>query len=391
MKKRGSAIVIAMLLISAIGVITFGIARLIFIENRTVALYENGAVAYYAAESGLEEGFLRYRYNQNVEVPFNNWTLTSDDSEKKYFQTIYNNYDTTNFEADKVITEGNIGISTAYKIDPLRQTYDLRIGHIGSNGKPFYGIPILTNGGDVENYKVDEGFINSVPDAPDFNSQYGAVFIPKNDSIKIDLSGYNFLIDDFHDLNLYAKLFVPTGTLPEKKDCQALLEIKFTIIKSGETKEYKDLIKPTFSGDPDSDFSCDNALGSKGINSLRTIDTTTSNTDASGNIIYNASDLWQTVGLNGGTYTKSDTKDLKVVLTIHPIYYDVAIGLVNNNCAGNLSLCENKTKEDVVSGPFTTVESTGYFAGVAKKLTANIDRQSGSLYDLYDYVIFAQN
>ena len=60
-----------MLLITSIGVITFGIGRALFVQTQTGALYENGVMAYYAAESGIEEGFLMYRYNQNSEIPEN--------------------------------------------------------------------------------------------------------------------------------------------------------------------------------------------------------------------------------------------------------------------------------------------------------------------------------
>jgi hypothetical protein len=39
----------------------------------------------------------------------------------------------------------------------------------------------------------------------------------------------------------------------------------------------------------------------------------------------------------------------------------------------------------------TKVESTGYYGGVSRKLEATIDRQSGTLYDLFDYVIYKTN
>lgn len=387
MKKRGSAIVIAMLLISAIGVITFGIARLIFIENRTVALYENGAVAYYAAESGLEEGFLRYRYNQNVEVPFGDWKL----GENKVYKTVFNDYNDLEITNDY---NNKNGISPNTSIEPTQQTYDLRIGHIGSAGKPYYGIPYNDENFTftIENFKTE---LESVASA-DFNSQYGAVFIPKNDSIKIDLSGYDFFNNK---INLYAKLFRASDIDISKRDCRSLIEIKFTIKDNNRVTEnnyeYKDMIMSNIAGYLDSNGikSCDNVLNAKGININRTIIGEGSQSDGNGNdMYYHASNLWSMISKNGGkNYSQEETKKLNVILTIHPIYYDVAIGLVSEGCSPRDCGSKDLTKENVVSGPFTTVESTGYFAGVAKKLTANIDRQSGSLYDLYDYVIFAQN
>ena len=64
MKKRGSALIIALLIMATVGGVTFGIGRLFFLDRSITALYENSTIAYYAAESGLEEGMLRYRYKK---------------------------------------------------------------------------------------------------------------------------------------------------------------------------------------------------------------------------------------------------------------------------------------------------------------------------------------
>ena len=41
-----------------------------------------------------------------------------------------------------------------------------------------------------------------------------------------------------------------------------------------------------------------------------------------------------------------------------------------------------------VFGPTTNIESYGYFAGASRETTAKIDRQSGTILDLFQYVIF---
>jgi hypothetical protein len=41
-----------------------------------------------------------------------------------------------------------------------------------------------------------------------------------------------------------------------------------------------------------------------------------------------------------------------------------------------------------VAGPTTTVKSLGYFASVTNQLTAEIDRQTGTVLDLFNYVIY---
>jgi len=41
-----------------------------------------------------------------------------------------------------------------------------------------------------------------------------------------------------------------------------------------------------------------------------------------------------------------------------------------------------------IASPYTTIKSTGYYGGVGRSLVARIDRQSGTIYDIFDSVIY---
>jgi hypothetical protein len=77
----------------------------------------------------------------------------------------------------------------------------------------------------------------------------------------------------------------------------------------------------------------------------------------------------------------------KITLTLKPLYYDAYIGISTAACL-TPNACNNNDKGIVMPGPFTNIQSTGYYGGVTRTISANIDRQSGTLYDLFDYVIF---
>ena len=82
--------------------------------------------------------------------------------------------------------------------------------------------------------------------------------------------------------------------------------------------------------------------------------------------------------------------DDKVMMTLKPLYYPADIMFFSRVCDGPTDGCTSN-RDRIVAGPYSYLNSTGYYGGVTRTLTANIDRQSGTLYDLYDYVIFKGN
>lgn len=66
--RKGSAILIVMLLITVLTSVALTVGYLAMAEVSMETSSEDGAMAYYAAEAGIEDGLLRYRYDNNVEV-----------------------------------------------------------------------------------------------------------------------------------------------------------------------------------------------------------------------------------------------------------------------------------------------------------------------------------
>ena len=46
------------------------------------------------------------------------------------------------------------------------------------------------------------------------------------------------------------------------------------------------------------------------------------------------------------------------------------------------------TNQRLTSGLATTIQSTGYFAGNSRQISANVDRQTGTVLDIFNYVIY---
>jgi hypothetical protein len=67
-KQSGTALLITMLVITVIGVVGFGMGRLMLGEVQMVGSLEDSYGALQAAEAGIEDGLLRWRYDHNVEV-----------------------------------------------------------------------------------------------------------------------------------------------------------------------------------------------------------------------------------------------------------------------------------------------------------------------------------
>lgn len=66
--RRGAALIIALALITFISSAAFSIGRLMISEIRATTGLEDSMVAYYAAEAGVEQGLLMWRYNHDVET-----------------------------------------------------------------------------------------------------------------------------------------------------------------------------------------------------------------------------------------------------------------------------------------------------------------------------------
>lgn len=67
-RRRGSALIITILLISVISTLAFSVSALTISEFRKAATIQDSISAFYAAESGIEQGLMEYRLWHDVEI-----------------------------------------------------------------------------------------------------------------------------------------------------------------------------------------------------------------------------------------------------------------------------------------------------------------------------------
>lgn len=366
-KTRGSAIIIAMFLIASVGAIAFGVAKAMFLETTITNAYENGAIAYYAAESGIEEAFLRYRYNQNAEIPSEGWALD--------LPNIYR----SNLTLKTVSTNNDLGVDSATNIEPNNisdQIFDLRIGYVGSEITDSTQLsPIFGNNADQNNNFGIDDLKNANYDTGK-NSIYK---IPYDESVKIKL---NNLDDASEDLTLFIKYYGVESNESTKK-CKTLMEVKFVVETNGIQKEYKSLI----SYDPaacaiELNINEDKLMGVEGESSYN------AQPPSDKTFYVTKTRLQKVITDNSGVIPSGS----KVTLYLKPIHTGLA-GLTDANKFASIGLAMNSCKNfncnsKILPGPFTKIFSSGYYGGVERKIFANIDRQSGTVYDLFDYVIY---
>jgi hypothetical protein len=79
--QSGSALLATILLTATIGLIGVGIARISLVDLRVASSFEDSAIAYAAAEAGIEEGLLRVRFDRNTEIPVANMREETNQAE----------------------------------------------------------------------------------------------------------------------------------------------------------------------------------------------------------------------------------------------------------------------------------------------------------------------
>lgn len=322
MKQRGSAILIAVFLVAAVGSAAFAIGRLFLLDASISDKYESSVIAYYAAESGIEEGLLRYRYNKNQEVPID----TS--------MTIVNLSDFT-------ATTNN---PNTYTFQPLKRYYVPSVEYLTE----FYGENVDRSLG------LSEGDIA--------HSNYPEIYrIPKDEAIKLDLSK----VEASDQITLFVKYIKPDNTGDAfnfttsscSNNCP-FLEVALT----GNTPLSSNLYQSKM------------ALVKHGnTNSFNADDFVSGSIDVATNVI-TYDDLLGSVRAKNKAPIFDTPEALSLMLK--PLYADAIIGIKTNSTGKKLP------------APYNTVKSTGYYGGVTRTLEAKIDRQAGTVYDLFDFVLY---
>jgi len=340
-KRKGAALLTAILLSTIVGVVAIGVNAIAVRQVNISETYNNGVFAFYSAESGIEEGLLRFRFNKNAEIPL---VPTTEDTKLgrtplKKSRSFLNQNPMTNFDSTDLNTL--YGVDGFYLLPDRQQIYDLQMFY----KQKYFGVDAN-----------DNGFI----DQEDF----------------IDLSRFK---DNFYKL-----------TKDEQKD--------FTITGGGNDNENNKIFL----------FwrwnrGCTDGTPGRALEVRLKVDTAASGLPADRDeytalfkdptcpsSIANA-DL--PVELGPGVFTPIGSPgDLKSKMNISSLTVTSmslkSIGGSNNDTIAFGFNQGSPSGGSAVSGPTTTIKSLGYFGGVSREIVAEIDRQNGSILDLFNYVLY---
>lgn len=324
MRRVGSAMIIAFFLMAAVAGVAFGIARLLYLDTSASGIYESSTIAYYAAESGVEEGLLRYRFDRQIEVPVDTAKVNRSILSNQTVSTVAQNYPLSS------ITDSAI-----------KYIYDLQMSY----KTPFYGNDVVGNG---DGLKSDDVKATNY----DPNNVYT---IQRDESVKIDITD---TLNTGGDINLYVLFERDTAPGVNKGPKDSFIEAKITGTSGSILKEYKKVLLTS-----DSNY----------LSPFDSQSYITMTSDSGSPPVYSKSNLKNAIT---GSVSFSTGSNQRVFLYLKPIWSHIIIGIALDN------------SNNFIAAPYTTVKSTGYYGNVSRTLEAKIDRQSGTVYDLFDFVVY---
>ncbi len=321
-KGKGSAILIAVFLVTAVGSVAFGIGKLFLVESNLSNVWENSTIAYYAAESGIEEGLLRYKYDKNQEKsPGSKNVLVANLSKETIADELWNPlFYINNFDAaDKHYSS---------TIEYLQRYYGEDIDMNGS----FMPIDVINNN----------------------STDY---FIPRDQSMKLDLTKLNSSHSDIKLWVIFTEDDTTSGVCDYDHINPVFMEVKLT----GST--------------PVSNLNQSSVALVHHVHQYNlSADTFLSGPVNNGVIEF--SSLISNIGqlTNSAIYDHNQALEM----SLKPIGCSAKIGITATNSVGS----------KLLPGPYNTIKSTGYYGGGTRTIEVKVDRQSGTVYDLYDYVLY---
>jgi len=342
-KKKGAALVVSILLAAIIGSAAIGLTAIAFRQVNIAETYNNGLAAYYAAESGIEQGLLYYKFNKNLEIPeiiADGATYLPDPAQLlRRPANAYRNYMNESTAMRKplhnpVNDSDNTGVGGDFSSTGREQVYALQSFYkqsfVGDDSKNPIG---RIDGNDLaattnSTYKIDKDNKMAFTINPD----------------PIDPSN-----TDTNQIYLYWKWVTP--------NCQGsarALEVK---IRDTNRNEYTNLFKDTLCPASSAISKVDVPDQVTGLNGVFT-------------------------PMNGGSL---QAKMNKTALIITEMSLKPVGGLSDGIYFGFFQGPPNKRN---TSGLNTTVQSIGYFAGNSRQIIANVDRQTGTIQDIFNYVIY---
>lgn len=321
--RKGTALITAIMLCAIFAAAIVGVGSYGIRQMNISKVYGNGVEAYYAAESGIEEGLLRFRFNKNAQVP---------DSVHAYLDPLrripdgtYRNFLLKNPTRDP--SEPSSGSLSGYSGNDMQPVYDLQV---------YYKQKFA--GQDINN----DGLLN---DADLQDPNYGSD--QKYKIIKDDIKSFTIPSDTGY-LSLYWKFLTPCNS------GRRAVEVKLRV-SPADPASGKDTYTALFA-----DTTCP---------------TTILNSDPATMI----ANVFYVPDLKGRMNITSKTA---VELTLHPV--DVTPADEAGIAFGYTQYFGNAP----VAGPTTTIRSIGYYRGTTREITAEINRQSGTILDIFNYVLF---
>jgi hypothetical protein len=198
-----------------------------------------------------------------------------------------------------------------------------------------------------------------------YETTYPEYSVLRDEAVKIDITDALNAValgNGSGDLTFFVKLGDLDASSGLTDDDAAFIEAKITGTVGGSLEEYKKALIPPFTASGRG-WGSDSYVEMSQIGAART---------------------YQVVSLRNKVagvdrFDTDATNNNRVFLYLKPIgYHDITIGLAPEGAFP-------------ISAPYSTIKSTGYYGGVGRTLTAKIDRQSGTVYDIFDFVTYQHN
>lgn len=313
--QSGTALLVTLLLVGAISAIAFGMTKITLNEVFVGMKSQEGLQAQYAAQAGVEDALMRYKFHDKTDLEMPNGSRK----------------DTT-------------AVVRVY-IDRLRDDP----GKVSRENNPHHDLPLVEDNG-VLHYVYDLK-VWSKQDCAQDSCEY---ILSKDQSAMLDVSEVENNIHVSWDLINNNNNVVTSINSPEARAQTGLWYRLSDPIKPGQ-------IDPTGQS---RDF----------FTFLSYFDPANNSTDPrftqTGMVIFR----------NGSNLTTRTAKSLK---------FKAFIADTINGRAGTNFRIRIRITSGVIGGPETHIESTGYYGNTAKKIEVTVDRESKSIIDIFDYVIYS--
>jgi len=327
-QRKGTAIIVAVLLAAIIGTAAIGIVAIAFRQLNIANTYSNGISAYYAAESGLEQGLLYNKFDKNMEVPENVGINIFRDSLtlRDRPANAYRNFLT---KTPMRTTISNDGVTFGYTARDRSQVYELQSYYLQSN----VGSDINTDG-KITGHDLDQ-------------ITYSATYkITKDNAMSFSM------------INSTDPIWLYWRWLNSSCGSTRALEVK---VKNTSGDERTALF-----GDPATSCSPTNADQP---------DKDPASTNYSVYTPQNGASLQTKMNISTWAITEMTLKPVGGINTDGILFgfYQGSQTATNNRYTSNLE---------------TTIQSIGYYFGTSRQIIAKINRQTGTILDIFNYAFY---